>query len=102
MVQANVGQKLLTRHILRVFSCDRKKVSSSGFKITNYYKRNSETTPPYVILITNPSPNKLYTHLKKALLFHLIYNTPIENRGLSINLWPFVPIDDKRTQKQLA
>ncbi len=34
-------------------------------------------------------PNKLYTHLNWALLFCLICNTPIENRGLSINLRPF-------------
>jgi hypothetical protein len=30
-------------------------------------------------------PNKLYTHLNKALLFRLIYHTPIKNKGLSIN-----------------
>ncbi len=35
----------------------------TGFKITNYYNCNSETTQPYVILITNPPPNKLYTYL---------------------------------------
>jgi hypothetical protein len=34
-------------------------------------------------------PNKLYTHLSQALLFRLICHTPIKNRGLSINPWPF-------------
>jgi hypothetical protein len=37
------GVKILKGHILRVFFGDR---LFSRFKITNYYKRNSKTTPP--------------------------------------------------------
>ncbi len=35
--------------------------------------------------------NKLYIHFNEALLFCLIYHTPIENRGLSVDLRPFTP-----------
>jgi hypothetical protein len=41
-----------------------------------------------LFLILTP-PNKLYAHLSEALLFRVICNTLIENRGLSINPWPF-------------
>ncbi len=37
----------------------------------------------------DPPLNKLYTHLSQALLFRLICHTPIKNRGLSIDPWPF-------------
>jgi hypothetical protein len=66
MVQANVGQKILKCHILRNFSGDR---SYSGFKITNYYKRNSETTPTYVILITNSTLTNYILTLIKPFSF---------------------------------
>ncbi len=34
-------------------------------------------------------PDKLYTCLSQALLFRLMCHTPIKNRGLSIDPWPF-------------
>jgi hypothetical protein len=36
-------------------------------------------------------PAKLYIHFIKALLFCLIYHTPIQNRGLSIDPRPLTP-----------
>jgi hypothetical protein len=83
MVQANVGQKLLKRNKIKSFNrCPK---LSSGH-CPKEYKRITTTTPPYVILITNP-PNKLYSHLSLALLFCLICNTPIENRGSDASIW---------------
>jgi hypothetical protein len=43
-VHVVLGVVHLICYPLRVFSGDRYKVSNAGFKITNYYKRNSETT----------------------------------------------------------
>jgi hypothetical protein len=59
MVQANVGQKLLKHNKIKSFNqCP--KLSSGHHPIE--YKHITPTTPPYVILITNP-PNKLCTLL---------------------------------------
>jgi hypothetical protein len=44
VVHANIGQKLLICYPLRVFTGDQYKVLNTGFRITNYYKCNSETT----------------------------------------------------------
>ncbi len=55
--------KILIYYPIKSFLGDRWRVSDLRFMITNYYKRNSETTWPHVILITSPPPNKLYTHL---------------------------------------
>ncbi len=96
MVQANVGQKLLKRHILRVFSGVR---SYSGFKITNYYKRNSETTPPYVILITKPPPTNYILTLIKPFSF-VWYVIPLLKTGaLASTCDLFVQVDDEKTRK---
>jgi hypothetical protein len=59
MVQANVGQKLVKHY--KITSFHRCPKLRSGH-CSNEYKRNTTTTPPYVILIPN-LPNKLNTHL---------------------------------------
>jgi hypothetical protein len=51
----------LALKLLRVFSGDQYIVLDSGFKITNYYKHNTETTQPYVILIINPPQQIIYS-----------------------------------------
>ncbi len=51
-----------------------------------------------LILVLSP-PNILLTHLN-SLLFRLICNTPIENRGLSVDLQPFFyGFDDENINK---
>ncbi len=45
-------------------------------------------------------PNKLYTYLSQALLFCLICHTPIKNRGLSIDPWPFPTVLTMKTSKK--
>jgi hypothetical protein len=98
MVQAN-AEKLLNRNKIKSFNqCP--KLSSR--QCPNEYKCITTTTPPYVILITNPPPHKLYTHLSWALLFHLICNTPIENRGLSVDLRPFCTSWGWKNSKKMA
>ncbi len=63
VVHSSVGQKLLNCYPIKSFLSNQWQVLDSGFKITNYYKCNTETIWPYFILITKPPPNKLYTHL---------------------------------------
>jgi hypothetical protein len=55
MVHASVGQKLLKRDKIKSFLLD------IGFRITNYYKCNTETTQPYVILIMKPHQQIKYS-----------------------------------------
>ncbi len=58
MVQANVGQKLLKHNKIKSFNgCP--KLSSKH--CPNEYKRISTTTPPYVILITHPPQQIIYS-----------------------------------------
>ena len=45
-------------------------------------------------------PNTIYTYLSQALLFWLICHTPIKNRGLSIDLWPFPTVLTMKTSKK--
>ena len=47
-----------------------------------------------------PPPNKVYTRLYKALLIRLICHTPIKNRVLRVNLWPFPTILMMKTSKK--
>ncbi len=95
MVQANVGKKLVKRNKITSFhQCP--KVSSGH--CSNKYKCNMTTTPPYVILITNPPTNYILTLVK---LFSFIwYVIPLLKAGalaLTCNL--FVQVNDEKTQK---
>ncbi len=69
VVHANVGQKLLICYPIKSFLGDQLQVSDSRFMITNYYKRNSETTQPNVILITKPPPTNYILTLIKPFSF---------------------------------
>jgi hypothetical protein len=86
MVHAWVGQKLLKRNkIKRFFSGDQFQVRNTVLTNTNAI---AKPLVHMIFLYLDP-PNKLYTHLSKALLFRLICNTPIEIRVLSVDLQPF-------------
>ncbi len=58
---------------------------SSGH-CSNKFKRNTISLL-HMLFYQVDFPNKLYTHFNKALLFCLIYYTPIKNRCLSVD-WP--------------
>ncbi len=45
-------------------------------------------------------PNTIYTYLSQALLFWLICHTPIKNRGLSVDPWPFPTVLTMKTSKK--
>ncbi len=100
VVHANIGQKLLICYPLRVFSGDQYKVSNTGFKITNYYKYNSETTQLYDILITKPPPTNYILILIKPFFF-VWYVIPLLKTGaLAPTCDLFVRVDDEKTKKK--
>ncbi len=67
--------------------------------ITNYYKCNCETTWPYVILITNPSPTNYILTLIKPFSF-IWYVIPLLKTGALASTHDlFVQVNNENLKK---
>ncbi len=64
---------------------------------SNKYKNNAITTHAYHILCLQSPQQSINLPYSQALLFPWICHTPIKNRGLSVNPWPFPTVLTMKT-----
>ncbi len=72
--------------------------------LDTWLKNTNAINKPLVYMLfyqINP-PNKLYTHLSQALLFRLICNAPIKNKGLQLDQQPFSTVLTMKNIKKPA